>query len=146
MRRLVVVAALLLMAAGPEETQRTLDERQALMKDMRSALGEYVPMLKGERPWEPAAVRRPAERLRAGIIKSLALYPEGTSSERMFTMALPTIWEKWPEFEAAARAGESAALRLTELAPSRDGAALAQQVEALSKTCTDCHQTFRMRR
>jgi cytochrome c556 len=146
MRLLVALAALLLVAAGPVETQRTLDERQALMKDMRSALGEFVPMLKGEKPWEPAAVTRPSERLRAGMQKSLSLYPAGTSSERVFTMALPAIWERWPEFEAAARATESAALRLAELAPSRDAAALTAQVEVLSKACTGCHEMFRLRK
>jgi cytochrome c556 len=146
MRRLAALAALLLLAASPEENQRILDERQALMKDMRSALGELVPMLKGEQAWQPAAVVRIADRLHAGAVRTPALFPAGTFSDTLFTMAVPEIRQRRAEFDAAAQAGAAAATRLKELAPARDAQALARQVEALGNTCTDCHQAFRLKR
>lgn len=150
MRRLALALAVLLpvaaLAASPEEIQQVLDDRQALMKGMRTALGGFVPMLKGDKPWQPAEVQRLADRLRAESGKMLTLFPEGTSSEKRFTMALPAIWKDSAAFAAAAKATEAAAVRLKELAPSRDEAALAKQVEVLSNSCIDCHQAFRLQR
>jgi cytochrome c556 len=146
MRWLLLPAALLLLAASPQETQQVLDQRQALMKEMRTALGEFVPMLKGDRPWAPAAVTAIAERLRAGAVRTTELFPEGTSSDLVFTMALPAIWQRRAEFDAAALANAQAAVRVKELAPGRDAAALAAQVEVLANTCTGCHEVFRLRR
>jgi cytochrome c556 len=150
MRSVALALAVLLpvaaLAASPEEIQHVLDTRQALMKDMRTALGGFVPMLKGDKPWQPAEVQRLAERLRAESGRMLTLFPEGTSSDKRFTMALPVIWQDWPAFEAAAKVNEGAALRLKELAPGRDVAALTKQVEAVTNACLDCHKAFRLNR
>lgn len=150
MRRLVLALTLFLsgtaMAASPEELQKILDDRQALMKQMRTSLGGFVPMLKGDKPWQPAEVQRLAELLRADSIRMLTLFPEGTSSDRRFTMALPAIWKDWPAFEAAAKVNEGAALQLKEMAPGRDVAALTKQVEAVTNACLDCHKAFRLNR
>jgi cytochrome c556 len=133
-------------AASPEEIQQVLDQRQALMKEMRAALGGFVPMLKGDKRWQPAEVQQLAERIRLDSGKMLTMFPEGTSSEQRFTMALPVIWKDWPGFQAAAKANEAAARRLLELAPGRDAAALTQQVEALTNTCLNCHKAYRLNR
>lgn len=146
MRAWLAAAALLLAGMTPVETQEVLDRRQAMMKEMRNELGSFVPMLKGDRPWEAKRVRAAAERIRADAARITTLFPAGTSSERVFTMALPAIWERAAEFEAAAKATEAAARRLVELAPSADGPALSAQVEALTNSCLGCHQSFRLRR
>lgn len=145
-RSLLGCAALGLVAMTPVETQQVLDERQALMKEMRTALGGFVPMLKGDKPWDKAGVASLADRIRKDAARMIAMFPEGTDSGKVFSMALPEIWQRREEFDAAARLTGMAATRLTELAGSGDSAALAKQVEVLSITCTDCHQAFRVRR
>jgi len=147
MRRVLLsLAALSLVAMTPVETQQVLDERQALMKEMRTALGGFVPMLKGDKPWDKAGVAQLADRIRKDATRMVTMFPEGTDSNKVFSMALPEIWQRREEFDTAARLTGMAAARLTELAGSGDAAALARQVEALSITCTDCHQMFRVRR
>ena len=147
MRRLVIAAVLLaLTALSPVETQQVLDTRQALMKEMRSVLGSLVPMIKGDKPWEPAAVAGAAQRIRDDVARLDTLFPVGTDSDKVFTMALPAIWQSRAEFQAAARAAAAAAGRLAELSGSGDPAALTAQVDAISTACTDCHQSFRVRR
>jgi cytochrome c556 len=151
MRRLALALAVLLpvaalAASSPEDFQQVMDDRQALMKGMRTALGGFVPMLKGDKPWQPAEVRRLADRLRADAARMPGLFPVGTSSEQRFTMALPEIWKDAAGFGAAAKATEAAATRLTELAPGRDPAALSAQVEVLTNTCLDCHKAYRLNR
>jgi cytochrome c556 len=145
---LVTTMALLMaspaLAASVEELQVSIDARQALMKEMRKALGGFVPMLKGDKPWQPAEVQRLAEVLRADSKKILTLFPQGTSSDQRFTMALPVIWQDWSAFEAAAKVQHGAALRLKELAQGRDTTALTKQVEAVMNGCMDCHKKFRL--
>ena len=150
MKCLLLALAMLLsgtaVAASPEELQKALDDRQALMKDMRAALGGFVPMLKGDKPWAPAEVQRLAGRLREGAARMPTMFPLGTSSDQRFTMALPVIWKDPAGFEATAQAMEKAALRLKDIAPGRDPVALSAQVEVLTNTCLDCHKAYRLNR
>jgi cytochrome c556 len=74
------------------------------------------------------------------------LFPEGTAKGETAekSAALPTIWDKWGEFEQAAQAFEQETAKLAEVAESGDQAALAQQLGALGKQgCGNCHETFR---
>ena len=144
--RFVFLAAMALGGMTPIETQEVLDRRQAMMKEMRSELGSFVPMLKGDKPWEAKAVRGAAERIRADAARIPTLFPDGTSSDKVFTMALPEIWQRGSEFEAAAKTTQAAATRLIELAPGGDKTALSAQVEILTNSCLECHQAFRLRR
>ena len=54
------------------------------------------------------------------------------------------IWDKWSEFEAAAKKFEAESAKLAEVAQGGDMAAIGQQLGALGKKgCGDCHETFR---
>jgi cytochrome c556 len=70
------------------------------------------------------------------------LFPKGSLTDK--SKAKPEIWEKWSEFEAAAKNMETKAVELRDAARAKDQA----KVEALMKNfgreaCGTCHQPFR---
>ena len=74
------------------------------------------------------------------------LFPEGTAKGETGekSAALPAIWEKWSEFEQAAKKFEEESAKLAEVAAGGDQTAIAQQLAALGKQgCGNCHETFR---
>jgi cytochrome c556 len=70
------------------------------------------------------------------------LFPKGSLTDK--SKAKPDIWEKFPEFEAAAKNLETKAAELRDAARAKDQA----KVDALVKdfgrqACGTCHQPFR---
>jgi cytochrome c556 len=71
-----------------------------------------------------------------------SLFPKGSLTDK--SKAKPDIWEKWSEFEAAAKNLETKAVELRDAARAKDQ----PKVEALMKdfgrtTCVACHNPFR---
>jgi cytochrome c556 len=71
-----------------------------------------------------------------------ALFPKGSLTDK--SKAKPDIWEKWPEFESAAKNLQAKAGELRDAARAKDQA----KVDDLMKTfgrqaCGTCHQPFR---
>ncbi|HYB42731.1 MAG TPA: cytochrome c [Candidatus Methylomirabilis sp.] len=71
------------------------------------------------------------------------LFPEGSMTDQ--SKAKPEIWQKWPEFEAAAKNMQTEAEKLRDAAKSKDAAA----TEAVAKdfgrqACGTCHTPFRV--
>ena len=97
------------------------------------------------------------DKLKAGQIEAMAvnaetiainaqhvplLFPKGSLSDK--SKAKPEIWDKWSEFEAAAKNLEAKAIEVRDAARAKDQA----KVEALMKdfgrqACGTCHQPFR---
>jgi cytochrome c556 len=72
-----------------------------------------------------------------------AMFPKGSLTEK--SKAKPEIWQKWPEFEAAAKNLDTWSTRLRDAAQKKDQA----QVEAIMKdfgrqACGTCHTPFRV--
>jgi cytochrome c556 len=71
------------------------------------------------------------------------LFPQGSLTEK--SKAKPEIWQKWPEFESAAKNLGQWAARLRDASRAKD----ASQTEAImkefgGKACGTCHQPFRV--
>jgi cytochrome c556 len=71
-----------------------------------------------------------------------ALFPQGSMTDK--SNAKPEIWQKWSEFEAAAKTLQTKAEELRDAARAKDQA----KVEAAMKdfgrtTCGACHTAFR---
>ena len=72
-----------------------------------------------------------------------SLFPKGSLTDK--SKAKPDIWEKWSEFEAAAKNLETKAVELRDAARAKDQ----PKVEALMKdfgrkACGTCHTPFRV--
>jgi cytochrome c556 len=104
-----------------------------------------------------ASARDLNDKLKAGQIEAMAvnaetiainaqhipvLFPKGSLTDK--SKAKPDIWEKWPEFEAAAKNLQAKAEEVREAARAKDQ----PKVEALMKdfgrnACGTCHTPFR---
>jgi cytochrome c556 len=98
------------------------------------------------------------DKLKAGNIEAIAvnaetmainaqhvptLFPKGSTSDK--SNAKPEIWEKWSEFESAAKNFETWAIKLRDAARAKNG----DEVQAIAKdfgrnACGTCHTPFRV--
>jgi cytochrome c556 len=72
-----------------------------------------------------------------------ALFPEGSGTDK--SKAKPEIWQKWPEFEAAAKNLETQAQKLRDAAKSKNEQATQDIVKDFGRNaCGTCHTPFRV--
>lgn len=72
-----------------------------------------------------------------------ALFPQGSLTEK--SNAKPEIWQKWSEFEAAAKNLQTWAERLRDTARTKDTAATEAIVKDFGRqACGTCHTPFRV--
>lgn len=98
------------------------------------------------------------DKLKAGNIEAIAvnaetlainaqhiptLFPQGSTSDK--SNAKPEIWQKWSEFESAAKNLETWSIKLRDAARNKNG----DEVQAIAKdfgrnACGTCHTPFRV--
>ncbi|HEY3068646.1 MAG TPA: cytochrome c [Methylomirabilota bacterium] len=84
-----------------------------------------------------------AEALAVNAQRIPALFPEGSLTEK--SKAKPEIWQKWPEFEAAAKNLETQSVKLRDSAKAKDSAAVDAQMKDFGRNaCGTCHTPFRV--
>ncbi|RVA70673.1 cytochrome C556, partial [Mesorhizobium sp. M7A.F.Ca.CA.001.08.2.1] len=99
MRKLVIAISMLALAASAAFADPILD-RQALMKERGKIVGGLSKVVKGEEPFDAAAVLTQLQALQANAEKfdADALFPAG--SDTGDTTASPKIWEDMAGFKA----------------------------------------------
>jgi cytochrome c556 len=71
------------------------------------------------------------------------LFPEGSLTAK--SKARPDIWQRWPEFQAAAKNLENRAGTLRDQALAKDAAAVQATVATFGRdACGTCHTPFRV--
>jgi cytochrome c556 len=70
-------------------------------------------------------------------------FPHGTGPEAGKTRALPIIWEKPQDFQAAQKVFTDAAPKLLAAANAGDIGAVKTSFGEVGKACKSCHDTFR---
>ena len=145
-RMLVVTAALLLSVGAGIAQQDVVKQAQAEMKANGKALGGVLsPMVKGEKPYDQAAVNEALKVLDDTAKKLPTLFPETTKGLKPDGdySASPKIWEDKAGFAAKI---ESFAKVVTEAkAKIKDLDSLKASVPAIGKECSGCHETFRLK-
>ncbi len=72
-----------------------------------------------------------------------SLFPQGSMTAK--SNAKPEIWQKWPEFEAAAKNYGTQAEKLRDAALSKNAAAVQAVGKDLGRlACGTCHTPFRV--
>jgi cytochrome c556 len=118
----------------------TVAERQRLMKNVGANWADIQNKVKAGAP-DTVAVNAEAISLHAQKIPSL--FPEGSLTDK--SKAKPDIWQKWPEFQAAAKNLENRAGTLRDQATAKDGAAVTATVGTFGRdACATCHTPFRV--
>jgi cytochrome c556 len=71
-----------------------------------------------------------------------SFFPAGSATD--VSNAKPEIWEKWADFQAAAKTLESMAENLRDASRAKDGAVVEAMVKEFgAKACGACHTPFR---
>lgn len=144
MRKLVIAISMLALAASAAFADPILD-RQALMKDRGKIVGGISKVVKGEEPFDAAAVLTQLQALQANAEKfdADALFPAG--SDTGDTTAAPKIWEDMAGFKAVEDKYLIDIKAATAAAPA-DVDTLKTQFGAIASSCGTCHQTYRVKK
>ena len=149
LRRLFVAAvvcscfAVVGAGAGPAETAQ-IKPRQDKLRDMGGALKAITDEIKkGRLDWDNTILPNVQTiKERSGYL--LKWFPKGSGPESgVKTYALPAIWQKNDDFMKLGKAAQDEALKLDQIAASKNADALKAQVITVGKACKACHDNYR---
>ncbi len=141
---LCAIGFVLAFSAGAVVAQNDpIAQRKALMKAIGDTGRAPAAMLKGEQPFDLAAVQTALKAMQAAGKASLALYPDNSKSGGD-TVALPKIWENKADFNAKLAKLESDAT--SGLSKITDEASFKASYPDILRGCGDCHRDYRGRR
>lgn len=136
---LVVAIATIAAAQSAMKSANPVADRQRLMKLVGANWADIQAKVKAGNA-EAVAVNAETLAVSAGHIPSL--FPAGSMTDQ--SKAKPDIWQKWPEFEAAAKNLESMAEKLRDAARAKDSTTVETMVKEFgAKVCGACHTPFR---
>jgi cytochrome c556 len=146
LRSIVVVGSLMLGTSVVVAQQDLVNQTQTLMKtNGKNLAGVLVAMVKGEKPYDQAAVDAALAQLDDTAKKLPTLFPEsvkGLKADGDY-YASPKIWENRADFDAKIA---SFAKVVTEAkAKIKDLDSLKATVPGIGKECGGCHETFRVK-
>ncbi|MGY2847504.1 cytochrome c556 [Bradyrhizobium sp. USDA 4509] len=147
MKRIVVVAAMLALSAGAVVAdQNQVKQTQAQMKETGKNAGAIAAMIKGEKPYDQAAVDAALVKFEDTAKKLPTLFPEsskGLKPDGDYSAA-PKIWEDKAGFEQHI-ASYAKAVADTK-GKVKDLDTLKAEMPPLFKQCGGCHETYRLKR
>lgn len=137
----VVVASLIAVvhAATPLETQKARHEHY-------EALGKAFKAIRDQTAASTpdfAAIEKNAAVVNEASIDQPQWFPKGTGPEAGKTRALPEIWTKPADFEAAQKMFSERAPKLLAAAKTKDIDAVKAAFKENGGACKNCHDTFR---
>ncbi|MGO8908944.1 MAG: c-type cytochrome [Bradyrhizobium sp.] len=145
MRTVVVVGALVLgigaVAAQQDQVKRTQD----MMKGNGKNAGALAAMVKGEKPYDQAAVNAALAQFEDTIKKFPTLFPDSTKGLKPEGdyFASPKVWEDRAGFDehikSFAKSVADAKGKITDLD------ALKATLPVIGKQCGGCHETYRVK-
>jgi len=128
---------------GITEPDEVIEARRALMTEVETLMKPVDNFIAGE-PADAATLRANAAAIEPMLLALPHLFPPTTN---LFdpdaldppTLALPTIWQRFPAFQTFATSAERAA---AALATSEDGEPLRGASARLRASCDACHAAF----
>ncbi len=118
--------------------------RQAQMKAVGQSMGALGAIAKGERPFDAATVQTALEAINTNMKSFPDQFPAGTEAG-LETEAAPAIWGDFDDFRAKSDKLAAEAETLLASAPENQ-AGVGAAMKALGATCSDCHETYRVKR
>jgi cytochrome c556 len=135
----IVVAATALALGATVVFADAISDRKALMKQLGAQNGQAQKFVKGEEAFDLAKAKNVFQVWIDTWEKAAKLFPEDSKSGD--TAALPAIWEKRAEFDAAG--AKLVADSKAALANVKDEASFKAAYSDVVKECGGCHRTFR---
>jgi cytochrome c556 len=146
MKRVLLVVGTLLLGAGAVVAQQDLVKvYQAQMKGNGKNAGALSAMVKGEKPYDQAAVDTALAQFEDTVKKFPTLFPESTKGLKPEGdyYASPKIWEDKAGFNA--RIEDFAKVVSEAKAKIKDLDSLKASLPVIGKACGNCHETFRVK-
>lgn len=141
LRLAAIALGLTFAATGAFAQAPEIAKRQADMKGIGAAVGQIAPVIRNERPWDAAAVGQQMQTIVTNLNDVKTLFPAGSTSEN--SRALPAIWEKKADFDAAQARAVGVATNLAQLAAANNEAGFRAAFPQLGQACGACHTPFR---
>lgn len=139
MRKLIFAISALAFA-GSAALADVIADREALMKERGGLVGGLSKVVKGETPFDAAAVLTALTALNENAKKPVdELFPEGSVGGK----ASPKIWEDMAGFKAAWDKYEADTAAAVAAAP-QDVEALKASFGMVAANCGSCHETYRL--
>ena len=146
MRTVVVVGTLLLGVGAVVAQQDLVTQAQTEMKGNARSAGAIGAMIKGDKPYDQAAVDSALTQLEGTAKKLPAIFPASVKDAKWegdFSPS-PKIWEDKAGFDAKIAAFTKA---VTEAkAKVKDLDSLKANFPAIGKECVGCHEAFRIKK
>jgi cytochrome c556 len=133
------------MQSSSTQPKRTAEEAIAARQKLMKGQGETWKSIQDKtKAGDTAGVVPDAQKLVESSEHITALFPEGSLGPTK-TAAKPEIWQKWPDFEAAAKNLKTQSEKLRDTAKTGDSAATQAVVQTFGRqACGTCHQPFRV--
>ncbi|MDC0948233.1 cytochrome c [Gammaproteobacteria bacterium] len=144
-----IAIALALLAAGATVVANGHDGAMGVVKermDRMESIGKAMKALRGQVRENPPNFAALGENVTViqGAAEGIAdLFPEGSGGEP--SEALPSVWEDWEGFVAAAEAMQTAADEFAAVIEAEDVIEVGDAYGNLGKTCKGCHTDYRMK-
>ncbi len=126
-----------------DESANVIKYRKKVMEATAHHITNIFSVLKGETSYS-GHIAANARAISDSAAMMTDIFPQGSGEGN--TRALPSIWQAWPKFEAAAMALKTAADDLASAARSGDMAAIGAAAGAVGKACGGCHEPFRRKK
>jgi cytochrome c556 len=145
---LVVLGLAVVVAAGCASEKKMaksgsgdiVADRQRLMKLHGQIWGDIQAKAKAN---NIEGIEVSAETLAINAQYIPAMFPEGTLTDK--SKAKPDVWQKWPEFEAAAKKMETEAVKLRDASKAKNAQLTQDIVKDFGRNaCGACHTPFRV--
>lgn len=142
MKKLILAVSALALV-GSAAFADPIADRKAIMKERGGLVGGLNKIVKGETPFDAAAVATALQALQANEEKLDVdtMFPAG--SDTGDTKASPKIWEDMAGFKAANEKYLND-IKAAAAAPATDVEALKAQFGTIGANCGGCHQAYRL--
>jgi cytochrome c556 len=132
----------LVQAASPQAAQ--IKPRQDKLRDMGGALKAITDELKKPKvDWDNVIIPN-TQTIKDRSAYLLNWFPKGSGPEAgVKTYALPVIWQKQDDFTKIGKAAQAEAIKLDQVANSKNLDALKAEAVTMGKACKACHDDYR---
>lgn len=132
----------LVQAASPQAAQ--IKPRQDKLRDMGGALKAITDELKKPKvDWDNVIIPN-TQTIKDRSAYLLNWFPKGSGPEAgVKTYALPAIWQKQDDFTKLGKAAQAEAIKLDQVANSKNLDALRTEAVTMGKACKACHDDYR---
>jgi cytochrome c556 len=132
----------IVQAASPLAAQ--IKPRQDKLRDMGGALKAITDELKKPKvDWDNVIIPN-TQTIKDRSAYLLNWFPKGSGTEAgVKTYALPAIWQKQDDFTKIGKAAQAEAIKLDQVANSKNLDGLKAEAVAMGKACKACHDPYR---